>query len=393
MKNSTHGGNIYKKAKELGLREDQILDYSANISPLGIPAHIKKAMVDAIEGSVNYPDPDCTALREAIGRQDEVEPGAVACGNGGADLLYRLAFGLKPEKVLLPVPAFVEYEEAMTAAGAQMVYEPLDEEMCLRPDVTERITGDIDLVILCNPNNPTGLLTDRRQVLDILQKAQEMHCRVLVDECFLEICEEEADYTVKPYLKDYPNLMILKSFTKLYAIPGVRLGYLLCGDPAVIARINRAGQAWSVSHIAQCAGVAALEHPEYRAAVVRTVKEERDFMKKELRQLPLCLFDGRANYLFFRTPGVTDLDRRLEARGIMIRNCGNYENLSGDYWRIAVRDHKENVRLLGELRRALEEDNTFTREGRDGYGKGNHGAGYHVEFGKDICDSGAVSGL
>ena len=118
MKNSTHGGNIYKKAKELGLREDQILDYSANISPLGIPAHIKKAMVDAIEGSVNYPDPDCTALREAIGRQDGVEPGAVACGNGGADLLYRLAFGLKPEKVLLPVPAFVEYEEAMTAAGA-----------------------------------------------------------------------------------------------------------------------------------------------------------------------------------------------------------------------------------------------------------------------------------
>ena len=193
MKNSTHGGNIYKKAKELGLREDQILDYSANISPLGIPAHIKKAMVDAIEGSVNYPDPDCTALREAIGRQDGVEPGAVACGNGGADLLYRLAFGLKPEKVLLPVPAFVEYEEAMMAAGAQMVHEPLDEEMCLRPDVTERITGDIDLVILCNPNNPTGLLTDRRQVLDILQKAQEMHCRVLVDECFLEICEEEAD--------------------------------------------------------------------------------------------------------------------------------------------------------------------------------------------------------
>ncbi len=186
MKNSTHGGNIYKKAKELGLREDQILDYSANISPLGIPAHIKKAMADAIEGSVNYPDPDCTALREAIGRQDGVEPGAVACGNGGADLLYRLAFGLKPEKVLLPVPAFVEYEEAMTAAGAQMVYEPLDEEMCLRPDVTERITGDIDLVILCNPNNPTGLLTDRRQVLDILQKAREMHCRVLVDECFLE---------------------------------------------------------------------------------------------------------------------------------------------------------------------------------------------------------------
>lgn len=353
MKNSTHGGNIYKKAKELGISENQILDYSANISPLGIPSHIKKAMVDAIEGTINYPDPDCTALREAIGRQDGVEPDCVTCGNGGADLLYRLAFGLKPKKVLLPVPAFVEYEEAMTAAGARMVYETMDEDFHIREDMTERITEDTDLVILCNPNNPTGLLTPRRQVLAVLERAKEMHCRVLVDECFLEICREEEQYTVKSYLKEYPNLMILKSFTKLYAIPGVRLGYLLCADREVIAQVNRAGQAWSVSHIAQCAGVAALSHPEYKAAVIDAVEKELIYMKKEMANLPLTLYDGRANYLFFRTPGVTDLDRRLESRGIMIRNCSNYVNLGNDYWRIAVKTHEENVILLQELRQAL----------------------------------------
>lgn len=353
MKNSTHGGNIYKKAKELGISENQILDYSANISPLGIPSHIKKAMVDAIEGTINYPDPDCTALREAIGRQDGVEPDCVTCGNGGADLLYRLAFGLKPKKVLLPVPAFVEYEEAMTAAGARMVYETMDEDFHIREDMTERITENTDLVILCNPNNPTGLLTPRRQVLAVLERAKEMHCRVLVDECFLEICREEEQYTVKPYLKEYPNLMILKSFTKLYAIPGVRLGYLLCADREVIAQVNRAGQAWSVSHIAQCAGVAALSHPEYKAAVIDAVEKELIYMKKEMANLPLTLYDGRANYLFFRTPGVTDLDRRLESRGIMIRNCSNYVNLGNDYWRIAVKTHEENVILLRELRQAL----------------------------------------
>lgn len=353
MKNSTHGGNIYKKAKELGISEHQILDYSANISPLGIPSHIKKAMVDAIEGTINYPDPDCTALREAIGRQDGVEPDCVTCGNGGADLLYRLAFGLKPKKVLLPVPAFVEYEEAMTAAGARMVYETMDEDFHIREDMTERITENTDLVILCNPNNPTGLLTPRRQVLAVLERAKEMHCRVLVDECFLEICREEEQYTVKPNLKEYPNLMILKSFTKLYAIPGVRLGYLLCADREVIAQVNRAGQAWSVSHIAQCAGVAALSHPEYKAAVIDAVEKELIYMKKEMANLPLTLYDGRANYLFFRTPGVTDLDRRLESRGIMIRNCSNYVNLGNDYWRIAVKTHEENVILLRELRQAL----------------------------------------
>ena len=310
-------------------------------------------MVDAIEGTINYPDPDCTALREAIGRQDGVEPDCVTCGNGGADLLYRLAFGLKPKKVLLPVPAFVEYEEAMTAAGARMVYETMDEDFHIREDMTERITEDTDLVILCNPNNPTGLLTPRRQVLAVLERAKEMHCRVLVDECFLEICREEEQYTVKSYLKEYPNLMILKSFTKLYAIPGVRLGYLLCADREVIAQVNRAGQAWSVSHIAQCAGVAALSHPEYKAAVIDAVEKELIYMKKEMANRPLTLYDGRANYLFFRTPGVTDLDRRLESRGIMIRNCSNYVNLGNDYWRIAVKTHEENVILLQELRQAL----------------------------------------
>lgn len=353
MKNSIHGGNIYKKAKELGIKEDQILDYSANISPLGIPAHIKKAMMDAIEGTINYPDPDCTALREAIGQQDGVAPDCVACGNGGADLLYRLAFGLGPKKVLLPVPAFVEYEEAMTAAGAQMVYEKMDDTFRIPENMAERITEDVDLVILCNPNNPTGLLTERHQVLDILERAKKMHCRVLVDECFLEICREEEQYTVKPYLKEYPNLMILKSFTKLYAIPGVRLGYLLCADKEVIDRVNRAGQAWSVSYIAQCAGVAALSHPEYKEAVIDAVEKELIYMKKELSEMPLTLYDGQANYLFFWTPGVSDLDKRLESRGIMIRNCSNYVNLGEDYWRVAVKTHEENVILLQELRQAL----------------------------------------
>lgn len=350
MKNNSHGGNIYKKARELGIDENKILDYSANISPLGLPGHIKKAMIAAIDGTINYPDPECTELRSAIGTQDGVKPGCISCGNGGADMLYRLAFGMKPQKVLLPAPAFVEYEEAMTAAGAQMVYYPMDEQLMIGEDIIDWITPDIDLIIICNPNNPTGLLTGRELIMRVLEKAQEMQTMVMVDECFLEICREEADYTVKPWIQKYDNLMILKSFTKLYAIPGVRLGYLISGNPDVIEKVNRAGQAWSVSHIAQCAGVAALSHPEYKGAVIETVKNELDFMKKELGNLPITLYDGRANYLFFRTPGLTDLDKKLESFGIMIRNCSNYVNLGDDYWRVAVKAHGENLRLIAALK-------------------------------------------
>ncbi|MCD8018830.1 MAG: aminotransferase class I/II-fold pyridoxal phosphate-dependent enzyme [Clostridiales bacterium] len=365
MKNNAHGGNIYKKAKELGVEESEILDYSANISPLGIPKHIRTAMMEAISGTINYPDPDCQELREAIGRQDGVEPGCITCGNGGADLLYRLAFGHKAQTVLLPVPAFVEYEEAFTAAGAQMIYEPMNEALQIREDIMERITEDIDLVILCNPNNPTGLLTERNLILNILQKAAQVDCKVLIDECFLEICRQESEYTLKSFVKEYSNLMILKSFTKLYAIPGVRLGYLLCSDSAVIEQVNRAGQAWSVSYIAQRAGLAALSRPDYRESVISVVEKELAFMKKELSSLPIRLFDGQANYLFFQTPGMADLDRRLEARGIMIRNCSNYVNLGTDYWRVAVRGHEDNLRLLREMENIFQEDTFKESETKD----------------------------
>lgn len=353
MKKISHGGNIYKKAKELGIKEENILDFSANISPLGLPEYIRQAMVEAIDGTINYPDPDCSCLKEAISRQDSVPETKIACGNGGADLLYRLAFGLQPKKAVLPAPAFVEYEEALSAAGAQIEYYRMADDFIIREDILEKITEDTDFVVICNPNNPTGILTDRELILRILEKAKETKTFVMVDECFLEICQNEKEYTVKPFIEKYENLIILKSFTKLYAIPGVRLGYILAGSEEVIEKVNRAGQAWSVSHIAQCAGVAALSDNDYKERVIVTVAEELSYMKKEIFRLPVILYDGAANYLFFQTPGITDLDKRLESYGIMIRNCSNYANLGTDYWRVAVKSHEENEKLIKALQMIL----------------------------------------
>lgn len=353
MKKISHGGNIYKKAKELGIKEENILDFSANISPLGLPEYIRQAMVEAIDGTINYPDPDCSRLKEAISRQDSVPETKIACGNGGADLLYRLAFGLQPKKVVLPAPAFVEYEEALSAAGAQIEYYRMADDFIIREDILEKITEDTDFIVICNPNNPTGILTERDLILRILEKAKETKTFVMVDECFLEICQDEKEYTVKPFIEKYENLIILKSFTKLYAIPGVRLGYILAGSEKVIDKVNRAGQAWSVSHIAQCAGVAALSDNDYKERVIATVAEELSYMKKEFFRLPVILYDGAANYLFFQTPGITDLDKRLECHGIMIRNCSNYVNLGRDYWRVAVKSHEENEKLIKALRMIL----------------------------------------
>ncbi len=362
MKTDCHGGNIYKKAKELGISQDRIMDFSANISPLGIPEEIRQTVIASIDDMINYPDPECTRLREAIAENDKVREEWIACGNGGADLLFRLAFGMKPQKVLLPVPAFVEYEEALRTAGSGIVYHRMDEDLLPREDLISEITGDYDMLILCNPNNPTGLLLEREYLLRILDKAKQEGVFLMLDECFLEICREEEKYTLKPYLEKYDNLIILKSFTKLYALPGIRLGYLLSSNPDVIEAVNRAGQSWSVSTLAQEAGICALSLKDYKKRVIDTVARELAFMKKEMAAMPIRLYDGQANYLFFRAPGREDLDRKLEKRGFMIRNCSNYVNLGRDYWRVAVKDHASNCQLIRTLRDILVDNSTSADE-------------------------------
>ncbi len=353
MKKDSHGGNIYKKAKELGISPEEIQDFSANISPLGLPPQIRQAVIGSLEGLVNYPDPECRQLREAIAENDEVREEWITCGNGGADLLYRIAFGLKPRKVLLPVPAFVEYEEALTAAGAEMVYYRMGEDLLPGEDLLGWITEEIDMLVLCNPNNPTGLLLSRDYLLKVMEKAEKTGVYLLLDECFLEICMEEESHTFIPYLGRFPHLMILKSFTKLYALPGIRLGYLLSSNPDLIGAVDHAGQSWSVSTIAQEAGVCALSLKDYKRRVKEEIARELVYMKDAMASLPVKLYDGQANYLFFRAPGCRDLDKQLEKRGFMIRNCSNYVNLGEDYWRVAVKDHSANLRLMEAMREIL----------------------------------------
>ena len=348
--NSKHGGNIYRKAKELNIPESQILDFSANVNPLGLPDFIRQSLTASIDGVINYPDPDCMELTEALADFHGTPPSFVLCGNGGADLLFRLAYGLRPKRVLLAVPAFVEYEEAMRAGRASIDYYPMGEDLCIHEDLEDRIGEGTDLLVLCNPNNPTGLLTERELIRKLLGRGMETGTRVLVDECFLDLCDDPESYSLIPELKEFPNLLILKSFTKLYAVPGIRLGYLLGSDTDLLAAVRDAGQAWSVSWPAQCAGIAALRERDYRDRVVRLISRERDYMIGELEKMPLKVYRGTANYLFFRAPGMEDLDRRLEDYGIMIRNCSNYVNLGRDYWRVAVRYHEENRRLLKAMR-------------------------------------------
>lgn len=348
-----HGGDIRGAAKESGRSREEFLDFSANINPLGMPSGVREAVIESLETSLHYPDPFCRDLRGALSKKLGQPEDFILCGNGGADLIYRLVYALRPGRALVTAPAFAEYEEAMNQVGTAIDFFPLGDTLEITEDYVAQLSPEHEIAFLCNPNNPTGLLTPRSVVKKLLDKAKALGVRVCLDECFLDFVKNEEAYTLIPWLSEYPNLVILKSFTKMYAIPGLRLGYVLSADPDLLNRMRLAGQPWSVSEPAQTAGMAALQASGFRERTIELIDRERAFLKKALENMGLLVWDGRANYLCFRAPGDRTLADRLQAEGILLRRCANYHGLGPDVYRTAVRGHEENEKLLESLEKVM----------------------------------------
>jgi len=343
-----HGGNIYEERPD----GKELLDFSANINPLGMPESVREAVMRALEDAVHYPDPLCRKLKKALAEEYGLPEETLICGNGGADLIYRLAYGLRPKRALLTAPAFAEYEEALVQAGTTCVFYELREDFQVRFDILERMEEPLDVMFLCNPNNPTGLLIDQALLLEILEKAARRNTLLVLDECFLDFTGQEERSLIS-YIRKTEHLFIIKSFTKMYAMPGIRLGYGISGNRELLTRMEAAGQCWGVSVLASEAGIAALGEKEYRQKAVRLVREERVWLKGELETVGMQVWDGQADYLFFRAPGICDLYERLLPYGILIRRCGNYRGLNDEYYRAAVKCHGDNVRLVTALKQVM----------------------------------------
>lgn len=348
----THGGDWAGYQEEYGGAEP--LDFSANVSPLGVPEGVQAALQKAAGHAGCYPDPFCRALRNALADWEQIPAGEIACGNGAADLIYRIAWAAKPKRALVTAPAFSEYEAALKMAGCEVARCPLRAEngFRLEREFAGAIVPGIEAVFLCEPNNPTGLTTPRPVLLEILGRCCEVGARLVVDECFNGFLDSPEAHTLKPWLSHAPNLVILKAFTKLYAMAGVRLGYALCSDTAFLESIHRAGPPWNVSSLAQSAGIAALQEMDYVTRLRRLIQEERPQLLAGLQGMGLEVVPGEANYLLFQSRKPLLLP--LRERGILLRGCGDYAGLDETWYRAAVRTPTENKRLLAALKEVLE---------------------------------------
>ena len=311
MKNKAiHGGDIY--------RNQVRLDFSVNVNPLGMPDGVEAALHEAVCSVQEYPDMEALALKESLAEKLAVPEEKLLFGNGASELLMAVVHALH----LLTEELFTVLEQE-------------------RPE----------LLILANPNNPTGVLTSKEYLKQLLEKCRKTNTFLLLDECFIEFCEGQD--TMLSEIGKEDRLLLLRAFTKSFAIPGVRLGYLVGSTEELLIRIREQLPEWNLSVFAQKAGQAclSLENEAYLTETVRYVKKERQFLTEELQQMGIRILQGEANFLLFYCE--ENLYEKLLRRGILIRDCSNFEGLSQGYYRIAVKRHEENLQLLEAIKECL----------------------------------------
>ena len=326
-----HGGDIYAFNRP-------ILDFSASINPLGTPKSVMSAARESLENINKYPDDKCRALTAAIAQKEGVLPENIICG--AEELIYTILQALRPKRVLTVSPAFSEYEFAAKSVGAEIIKYTLDEKngFCIEEDILNYVK-QADITVICDPNNPTGTLADR----ELLKKITENSAFTVIDKSFAAFCGKTEKITLNK------SCAVLKSFTKMYAIPGLRLGYA-AADGEIIKKINAAKPRWSVSTPAQAAGLAALKEEDFVKKSVEYINAEKEYFYKNFAELGIKFFKSDANFILFKCS--IPLYEVLLERDILIRDCKSF-GLDG-YYRTAVKMHSENEALITVLKECLQ---------------------------------------
>lgn len=355
-----HGGNIYGNEIEY--------DFSVNLNPLGPPKSVQDALVAALNHVEEYPDPEYRELRRGLANYWQLAEEQIVPGNGASELIPGIIRTLSPKNCMVTAPCYSGYETALNAAAPSCRIHriPLraEDDFTLPENICQEIARvKPNLLILTNPNNPNGKRISANRLREITDACRAAGTVLLVDECFLALSGGDEDSLIHCIRSEALPAVVLRAFTKTFAIPGVRLGYAVCSAP-MAERIQRELPEWNLSVFAQYAGTAALEAaafgnvtPEtsaggtsgYLAASVEMIAREREFLSAELEKLGFRVFPSDANYILFQSRD-RELHQKLLDNGILIRDCRDYHGLTAGFYRTAVRTHRENMALLQCLR-------------------------------------------
>lgn len=356
-----HGGNIgpYLKVGGRSLRY-KVIDFSVNINPLGLPPRVKETILKNIGTLLGYPDPDSKGLKSIISTFYDINQNNILVGNGSIELIHLIPRALKAKNALIIGPTFSEYEFAVRLNGTKAFFVQAQEQNDFRIDLREikKSIPKADLVFLCNPNNPTGYLVPKNELLDIFYICKRYNTTLVIDEAFIDFLRDVEKITLVIEAAKYNRLLVIRSLTKFFALPGLRLGYLV-GQRRIVEHLAKFQYPWNVNSLAQAIAGDVFKAAEYINLSKNFIAEEKEYLFENLSQIKgLKVYRPAANFIFCKLENcrIWDsmrLNNRLRKNGIIIRGCHNFRGLNDRFFRVAVRTRSENKRLIVCLKKVL----------------------------------------
>lgn len=371
-KTDFHGGNIYKIFREKNI--DKILDYSSNINPYGLPENLKKEIFEKVFVLERYPDPDYIELREKIAEKNNLNIENIIVGNGATEIIFLFMKILSPKKVLIVSPTFGEYERAIKAStlandSLEINYFELKETENFVLNVKNletELENNYDLLILCNPNNPTGQFLKLKKLEEILKICEQKNTKLFVDEAFVEFVEDWENESIINSKENKENLFVIRAFTKFFAIPGLRLGYGICFNKNLLKKMLEKKEPWSVNNIADLAGQTVLDDENYIQKTKEWIKDQKKYMYENLNKIEgLRAYKTEVNFILLKIEDnllekgldVKNLRKKMLEKGILIRDASNFIYLDKHYFRLAIKDKLNNEKVIESLSSILKNYN------------------------------------
>jgi threonine-phosphate decarboxylase len=357
---SEHGGNIHQAAGVLQQEIGALLDFSANINPLGIPPALREIMIANLDGMIHYPDPEYCKLRRQLSEYTGVSSQNIIPGNGSSEIIFLLLKALRLKSILIPAPSFSEYENAANSAGINIRFFEFREDEGFRlnfPRLAEEIAAGVEGVILCNPNNPTATLVVKEEMKGIILQARRYHTMIIIDEAFIELTMAGIKDSVADLVEEYDNLFVIRAFTKAFAVPGLRLGYGVGGEDLIL-KLRSQQQPWPVNTLAACAGDFLTNSGEYLRQTTLWLGKEKEWLFENMKEIQgLKVFPPETNFLLVRLPEAGPdsgtVRERMAKRGILIRDASNFRFLNQRFIRVAVKEREGNRKLVQLLKEVL----------------------------------------
>lgn len=361
---NAHGGDLELIERKYNIPKEELINFSGNVNPLGVSETIKKAIIENVDCLSRYPDVSYVLLRKNIADYANTKSEYIIPGNGATELIGLFIKTIKPKSAIIISPSYSEYEREVKLNNGKVTLFPLKETNNFKLNVKEflaSVSCETDMIILCNPNNPTGTAVTSSDLDIILEYCSKNNIYVMIDETYIEFTDFTENFSAVSLLEKYKNLFIVRGTAKFFAVPGLRFGYGLCSNQEILDAINSKKDPWSVNIFASVAGEVMFSDKEYIQKTKKLISSERKKIISELKTWKnIKAFETDSNFILVKLLNKNiksdKVFKALIAKKMIIRDASNFVFLGNSYLRFCILNPEQNEMLLKSLKIIIETD-------------------------------------